>query len=159
MRYLEEGSYFCFTDQGSKPRSRPGLAALASPRCGDSPPHLPLYPPPPSIISEEEERAALPVNDWKVEVHLELYSSSVASDHCQAEKLHRDVSEPIWVDCTKENRKSLKPVSVRDRNKAWINKYRCSFLLKLLWTILIVLLYIFINLLRTETSGNLCDLR
>ena len=95
MRYLEEGSYFCFTDQGSKPRSRPRLAALASPRCGDSPPHLPLYPPPPSIISEKEERAALPVNDWKVEVHLELYSSSVVSDHFQAEKLHCDVSEPI----------------------------------------------------------------
>ena len=65
MRYLEEGSYFCFTDQGSKPRSRPGLAALASPRYGDSPPHLPLYPPPPSIVPEEENRAASPVNDWE----------------------------------------------------------------------------------------------
>ena len=81
MRYLEERSYFCITDQGSKPRSRPGLAALASPRHGDSPPHLPLYPPPPSIISEEEERAALPVNDWKVEVHPKLYLSLVIEDH------------------------------------------------------------------------------
>ena len=82
MRYLAEGSYFCFTDQGSKPRSRLGHAALASPRCGDSPPHLPLYPPPPSITSEEEERAVLPVNDWKVEVHLlfELSSQRSLSD-------------------------------------------------------------------------------
>ena len=63
-----EGSYFCFTDQGSKPRSRPGLAALASPRCGGSPPHLPLYPPPP-LESKEEDRAAPPVYDWEGDSH------------------------------------------------------------------------------------------
>ena len=43
--------------------------ALVSPRCGDSSPHLPLYPPPPSMISEEEEREGPPVNDWKGEPH------------------------------------------------------------------------------------------
>ena len=86
---IERDHYFCFTDQGSKPRSRrPWLAALASPRCGDSPPHLPLYPPPPSVISEEEERAALPVNDWKVDMHSQLYTSTIVKCHFEIEKLH-----------------------------------------------------------------------
>ena len=55
---------------------------------------------------------------------------------------------------TKENSKSLKPVSVPDTNKAWINKYRGSYLLKLLWKILILLPYILINWLRTENEEN-----
>ena len=42
------------------------------------------------------------------------------------------VLEIFFAGNTKENSKSLKPVSVHDRNKAWINKYRDSFLLKLL---------------------------
>ena len=42
------------------------------------------------------------------------------------------VLEIFFAGNTKENCKSLKLVSVHDRNKAWINKYRGSFLLKLL---------------------------
>ena len=47
-------------------------------------------------------------------------------------ELHDEVLETFLAGYTKENCKSLKPVSVHDRNKAWINKYRGSFLLKLL---------------------------
>ena len=74
-------------------------------------------------------------------------------------ELHDKVLEIFFAGDIKKTLKSLKLVSVHDRNKAWINKYRDSFLLQLLWTILIVLLYIFINLLRTETIGNLSDFR
>ena len=42
------------------------------------------------------------------------------------------VLETFLAGNTKEKCKSLKPVSVHERNKAWINKYRDSFLLKLL---------------------------
>ena len=42
------------------------------------------------------------------------------------------VLETFLAGNTKENCKSLKLVSVHDRNKVWINKYRDSFLLKLL---------------------------
>ena len=47
-------------------------------------------------------------------------------------ELHDEVLEIFFAGDTKENCKSLKPVSIHDRNKAWINKYRGSFLLKLL---------------------------
>ena len=45
-------------------------------------------------------------------------------------ELHDEVLEIFFAGNTKENCKSLKPVSVHDRNKGWINKYRGSFLLK-----------------------------
>ena len=61
MRDLE-GSYFCFTDQGSKPRSRPGLAALASPRLVSSPEFptegLAL------LKSEQDPPSGMPTKDW-----------------------------------------------------------------------------------------------
>ena len=37
-------------------------------------------------------------------------------------ELHDEVLEIFFAGNTKENCKSLKPVSVHDRNKAWINK-------------------------------------
>ena len=43
-------------------------------------------------------------------------------------ELHDEVLEIFFAGNTKENCKSLKPVSVHDRNKTWINKYRGSFL-------------------------------
>ena len=67
------------------------------------------------------------------------------------------VIEIFFAGDSKENSKSLKPVSVPDRNKAWINKYRGSFLLKLLWTLLLLLVYIFINLLKIENEENRSD--
>ena len=51
--------------------------ALVSPRCGDSSPHLPLYPPPPSIVSEEENRVGLPVNDWEGNSHSHLKGCAI----------------------------------------------------------------------------------
>ena len=42
------------------------------------------------------------------------------------------IVETFFAADTKENCQSLKLVSVHYRNKAWINKYRDSFLLKLL---------------------------
>ena len=47
-------------------------------------------------------------------------------------ELYDEVLEIFFAEDTKESCKSLKPVSIHDRNKAWINKYRGSFLLKLL---------------------------
>ena len=46
-------------------------------------------------------------------------------------ELHDEVLEIFFAGNTKENCKSLKLVSVHDRNKTYI-KYRGSFLLKLL---------------------------
>ena len=61
MRDLE-GSYFCFTDQGSKPRSRTGLAALASPHLVSSPEFptegLAL------LKSEQDTPSGTPTKDW-----------------------------------------------------------------------------------------------
>ena len=85
MRYLEEGSYFCFTDQGSKPRSRPGLAALASLRCGGSPP---LYPPPP-LESKEEDRVAPPVDDWEGDSHPQFECNHKVECHFDTKRPHR----------------------------------------------------------------------
>ena len=58
-----EGSYFCFTGQGSKPRSsRPGLAALASPHLVSSPefPTEDLA----LLKSEEDPPSGMPTKDW-----------------------------------------------------------------------------------------------
>ena len=52
------------------------------------------------------------------------------------------VLEIFFAGNIKENSKSLKPVYVPDTNKAWINKYRGSFLLKLLRTIHLMLVTI-----------------
>ena len=49
------------------------------------------------------------------------------------------VIEIFFAGNSKENSKSLKLVSVPDTNKAWINKFGYSFLLKLLRTIIILL--------------------
>ena len=61
MRDLE-GSYFCFTDQGSKPRSRPGLAALASP-CLVSSPEFPMEGLA-LLKSEQDPPSGTPTKDW-----------------------------------------------------------------------------------------------
>ena len=62
MRDLE-GSYFCFTDQGSKPRSRPGLAALASPRLVGWSPEFPTQGLAP-LKSEQDPPSGMPTKDW-----------------------------------------------------------------------------------------------
>ena len=53
------------------------------------------------------------------------------------------VLEIFFAGNSKENSKSLKPVYVPETNKAWINKYRGSFLLKLLRTIHLTLWSLF----------------
>ena len=150
--------YFWVTGQGRKPR--PGLGSLPWP--------APLWAPSPELPVEDlpalEAQDGPPLrapgcwgpqsgrnHNWNFKFRLQF--------QINCNELHDEVLETFMAGYTEENCKSLKPVSVHDRNKAWINKYRGSFLLKLLWTILIVLLYIFINLLRTETTGNLSDLR
>ena len=64
MRDLEEGSYFCFTDQSMAALVWLRAAMLSSVLGVDSPPHLPLYPPSP-LEPNEEDRAGPSVNDWK----------------------------------------------------------------------------------------------
>ena len=138
--------YFSVTGQGRKPR--PGLGSLPWP----APLRAPFTRGPsrrPSHAWSTRLSTAGRNDQWNFEFRLHF--------QFDLKELHDEVLETFFAGDTKENCKSLKPVSVHDRNKAWINKYRDSFLLKLLWTILIVLLYIFINLLRTETTGNLSN--
>ena len=148
--------YFSVTGQGRKPRpgqgrkSRPGLGSLPWP----APLRAPFTRGPsgrPSHAWSTRLSTAGRNDQWNFEFHLHF--------QFDLKELHDEGLETFFAGDTKENCKSLKLVSVHDRNKASINKYRGSFLLKLLWTILIVLLYIFINLLRTETTGNLSDFR
>ena len=61
--------------------------------------------------------------------------SSIVTEKSQITLIRKGlivVLETFLAGNTTEKCKSLKPVSVHDRNKAWINKYRDSFLLKLL---------------------------
>ena len=60
--------------------------ALVSPRCGDSSPHLPFYPPLPSMIPEEEERASSPVNDWEGNSHPKFDCDTKVSEHSDSYK-------------------------------------------------------------------------
>ena len=91
---------------------------LSSVRGVEIPPHLPLYPPPPSIVSEEENRAASPVNDWEGNSHSHLKGCVIVYFNNKTEELHDEVLETFLAGFTKENCKSLKPVSVHDRNEA-----------------------------------------
>ena len=92
--------------------------ALVSSRCGDSSPHLPLYPPPPSIVLEEETRVASPVNDWEGNSHSHLEGFVIVYCNNKTKELHDEVLEIFFAGNTKENCKSLKPVSVHYRNVA-----------------------------------------
>ena len=156
MRYLEEGSYSFFTDQGSKPRSN-GLGLLPWPAWGVE------------IHLHTSHSILLPFWNLRRRTERPLQSmtgrgirilNSKVTLRLSATLIPKSVIvvlEIFFAGNTKENSKSLKPVSVHYRNKAWINKYRDSFLLKLLWTILILLVYIFINLLKTENEENHSD--
>ena len=122
MRDLEEGSYFCFTDQSMAALVWLRAAMLSSVPGMDSPPHLPLYTPPPSIVSKEEDRAGPPVNDWKGALHSDLKGRIIVNFYNQTEKLHDEVFETFLAGNNKEIYQSLKPVSVHYRNKAWIKQ-------------------------------------
>ena len=144
MRDLE-GSYFCFTDQS--------MAAVVWLRAAilSSVPSVEIH------LHTSHSILLLPVLNLKRRIERALQSMNgrgthIFSSNCVSYKTVTlmlksfiVMLETFFAWDTKENCKSLKPVSVHDRNKAWINKYRGSFLLKLLWTILIVLLYIFIR--------------
>ena len=154
-----EGSYFCLTDQS--------MAALVWLRAAMllSVPGVEIH------LHTSHSILLLPVLNLKRKIEQALQSMNGRGTHifnsnCVSFKTVTlrlksfiVIVETFFAADTKENCQPLKLVSIHYRNKAWINKYRDSFLLKLLWTILIVLLYIFINLLRTETTGNLSDFR
>ena len=73
--------------------------ALISPRCGDSSPHLPLYPPPPSMIPEEEERVSSPVNDWEGNSHPKFDCDTKVSEHSDSYKRpHRGAWDIFWLE-------------------------------------------------------------
>ena len=63
-----ERSHFVLLTRAWLPNLTESSHALVSPRCGGSPPHLPLYPPPP-LESKEGDRAGFPVYDWKGDSH------------------------------------------------------------------------------------------
>ena len=58
--------------------------------------------------------------------------SFILTSNLISKSLMIKVLEIFFAGNSKENCKSLKQVSVHDTNKAWINKYRGSILLKLL---------------------------
>ena len=133
MRGIQrEGSYFCFTDQGSKPRSN-GLGLLPWPVRGveihlhTSHSNLLL---PVSYLRRRKEQPFQSMTGRK-----KCIRNSTLARQSRA-TLNRNifivVLEIFFAGNSKENIKSLKLVSVPDTNKAWINKYRGSFLLKLL---------------------------
>ena len=114
MRDLE-GSYFCFTDQGSKPRSRPGLAALASPRLVSSPEF-----PTEGLALLKSEQTLLRECQPKIGRGGSIIVNSIVAFTAisRVKSLMIKVLETFLAADTKENCKSLKPVSVHDRNEA-----------------------------------------
>ena len=120
MRNLEEGSYFCFTDQRMAALVWLRAAMLSSVPGVEIHLHTsPLNPPPPSIKLEEENWAGSPIDEWEGNPHLQFKLCLIQDSHFDAKELHRDAGD-IFAGDTKENCQSLNLVSVHYRNKAWI---------------------------------------
>ena len=116
-----ERSYFCVTGQGSKPRPRPGLPALASPTLMAS-------------IHQNSQRKTLPYSRCRT-VHCQEPQAAVGH---RVGSMNTANSTPAFslsftsnsstmkclrnflLEITKEMHQSPKPVSVHYRNKAWI---------------------------------------